>query len=161
MAAVFLCLILVFPPTVGAVSDVEMTGFKIIQKTDSGRWEIKADKAYYDGQGDVILQKVSAWMIDNGIKRTTVVSDKGRYESEELILHLEGHVVVVSGMGARFETPELKWNGPGALMVAGKGVQLKRGKMKVIGESLRYTVNSGTVLIRGGVRTTWSEGSGR
>ena len=159
LAAALLCLFLLFPQMSGAVSDVEMTGFKIIQETDNGRWEIQAGKAYYDGQGDVILQEVSATMISDGIESVKVVSDKGRYETEGLILYLEGHVAVASGWGSRFEAPKLKWDGPGSLMVAGEGVQLIRYGLKVLGESFRYTVNSGTAVVGGGVRTTWEEGS--
>ena len=161
LPAAILCLFLLFPQTTGAVSDVEMTGFKIIQETDSGRWEIQADKAFYDGRGDVILEEVSARMISDGNESVSVVSDKGRYESEKLILHLEGHVVVVSGWGSRLETPRLKWDGPGALMLADNGVQLKRGSLKVLGGSVRYTVNSGTAIVAGDVRTTWDERSDR
>jgi LPS export ABC transporter protein LptC len=161
LPAAVLCLFLLFPQTTGAVSDVEMTGFKIIQATDSGQWEIKAGKAFYDGRGDVILQEVSARMVSEDMESVSVVSDKGRYESERLILHLEGHVVVTSGWGSRLETPRLKWNGPGALMLADTGVQLNRGPLKVLGGSLRYTVNSGTAIVSGGVRTTWDERSGR
>ena len=159
LAAALLCLFLFFPQTAGAVSDVEMTGFKIIQETRNGRWEIQAGKAYYDGQGDVILKEVSARMITEGIESVRVVSDKGRYESEGLILYLEGHVAVSSGWGSRFEAPKLKWDGPGALMVAGDGIQLRRPGLKVLGESVRYSVNSGTAIVGGGVRTTWDERS--
>jgi len=140
---------------------VEMTGFKIIQETDSGRWEIQAEKAYYDGRGDVILQKVFARMITGGMESVSVVSDKGRYETEGLILHLEGHVIVTNGWGSRFEAPILKWDGPGAVMEAGGGILFRRGGMKVLGESVRYTVNSGTAIVDGGVRTTWDERSDR
>ena len=159
LTAALLCLFLLLPQTAGAVSDVEMTGFRIIQETDSGRWEIQAGKAYYDGRGDVILQEVSARMITDGLERVNVVSDKGRYESDGLILHLEGHVAVETGWGSRFEAPKLRWDGPGAVMVAGDGVQLKRGGLKVLGESVKYTVNSGTAIVYGGVRTTWDERS--
>jgi hypothetical protein len=159
LAAALLCLFLLFPQTTGAVSDVEMTGFKIIQETDNGRWEIQAGKASYDGQGDVILQKVSARMITDGMESVKVVSDKGRYETEGLILYLEGHVAVVSGWGSRFEAPKLKWDGPGSLMVAGEGVQLIRYGLKVLGESFSYAVNSGTAVVGGGVRTTLEERS--
>jgi hypothetical protein len=159
LTVALLCLFLFFPQTTGAVSDLEMTGFKIIQETDGGRWEIQAGKAYYDGRGDVILKEVSARMITDGMESVRVVSDKGRYESEGLILYLEGHVAVASGWGSRFEAPKLKWDGPGALMVAGDGVQLKRGGLKVLGESVRYTVNSGTAIVDGDVRTTLDERS--
>lgn len=159
LSAAILCLLLFFPQTTGAVSDVEMTGFRIIQETDSGQWEIQARKAYYDGRGDVILQEVSARMISDGMERVSVVSDKGRYETEGLILHLEGHVEVASSWGSRLEAPKMRWDGPGAVMVAGDGVQLERGGLKVLGESIRYTVNSGTALVGGGVQTTWDERS--
>jgi LPS export ABC transporter protein LptC len=161
LPAAILCLLLLFPQTAGAVSAVEMTGFKIIQKTDSGQWEIQAGKAFYDGRGDVILQEVSARMISDGMESVSVVSDTGRYESEKLLLHLEGHVVVASGLGSRFETPTLKWDGPGSLMLADNGVQLKRGPLKVVGDSVRYTVSSGTAIVVGEVRTTWNERSDR
>ena len=95
------------------------------------------------------------------MESVSVVSDKGRYESKGLILHLEGHVVVASGWGSRFETPSLKWDGPGALMLADNGVQLKRGPLKIIGDSVRYAVNSGTAKVAGEVRTTWDERSDR
>lgn len=159
LKAAVLCLCLLFPRAIGAVSDVEMTGFRITQETDSGRWEIQAGKAYYDGQGDVILLDVSARMVTDGLERVKVVSDKGRYESDNLILHLEGHVVVASGWGSRLEAPRLKWNGPGAVMLAEEGVQLSRSGLMVLGESVRYTVSSGTAVVDGGVQTTLSGGS--
>ena len=136
-----------------------MTGFKIIQETDNGRWEIQAGKAFYDGKGDVILKEVSARMISDGMESVTVVSDNGRYESDQLILYLEGHVSVASVWGSRLETPNLKWDGPGAVMVAGDGVQLNRPGLEILGKSVRYTVNSGIAVVDGGVRTTLSERS--
>ena len=159
LTAAALCLSLLFPQVAGAVSDVEMTGFKIIQETDNGRWEIQAGKAFYDGKGDVILEEVSARMISDGMESVRVVSDRGRYVSDQLILFLEGHVSVASVWGSRLEAPNLKWDGPGAVMVAGDGVQLHRPGLKVLGRSLRYTVNSATAVIDGGVRTTLSERS--
>jgi len=140
---------------------LEMTGFRISQETGSGRWEIHAGKAFYDGQGDVILKEVTARMISEGMESVNVVSDTGRYESERLILHLEGHVVVASDRGSRFEAPRLKWDGPGAWMLADKGVKFNRGPLKVLGDSVRYTVNSGTAMFAGGVKTTWDERSDR
>ncbi|MDF1526194.1 MAG: LPS export ABC transporter periplasmic protein LptC [bacterium] len=161
LPAAILCLFLLIPQLAGAVSDVEMTGFKVLQETDNGRWEIQGGKAFYDGQGDVILEKVSAKMISDGRESVNVVSDKGRYEPERLILHLEGHVVVTSGLGSRFKTPKLRWDGRSALMLADNGVQLERGPLKVLGDTVRYTVKSGTVIVAGGVRTTWDERSDR
>jgi len=161
LTAAVLSLFLLFAQTAGAVSDVEMTGFRITQETADGRWEIQAGKASYDVGGDVILQDVSARMITNGSERVRVVSDSGRYESDVLVLHLKGHVVVASAMGSRFEAPSLKWDGPGAVMVAGEGIQLQRGGLKVLGRSVQYKLNTGTAIIDGGVRTTWVERSGQ
>ena len=154
-----LCLLLLLLHATAVFSDVEMTGFRIIQETGSGRWEIQAGTAYYDGRGDVILQKVSARMMDNGFERVKVVSDNGRYDSEGLVLHLEGDVIVASAWGSRLETPNLIWDGQRALMLAEGGVQLLRSGWKVTGESVRYTVNSGKAIVDGGVLTTWDERS--
>jgi len=155
------CLLLMLPQGSGAVSDVEMTGFKIIQETGGGRWEIEAGKASYDGRGDVILQEVSARMIAKGVERVRVVSDNGRYDSKGLILYLEGNVSVTSDWGSRFEAPNLRWDGPRAVMVAENGIQLKRGGLKVLGKTFRYAVDSGKAVIDGGVRTTWIERGGQ
>ena len=154
-----LCIAMIYPQTLSAVSDVEMTGFKIVQETESGRWEIQAGKAYYDGQGDVILQDVSARMSNNGEERIRVVSDKGRYDSQGLVLHLEGSVSVASGWGSKLETSKLEWNGLNATMKADGGVQLMRNGLTIMGKSVRYTVNSGTATVDGSVWTTWDEGS--
>lgn len=142
-----------------AFSDVEMTGFTLTQETEGGRWEIRASVAYYDGHGDVILQEVSARMINNGVERVKVVSDKGRYETDGLVLYLEGAVSVASAWGSRFETPTLKWDGPRAVMEAEGGVRLLRAGWEMSGESVSYMVNSGTATVDGGVRTVWSERS--
>lgn len=157
LPAAMLCMLLIPLQVTVAASDVEMTGFKIVQETGNGHWEIKADKAYYDGRGDVILQEVSARMMNNGVEGVSVSSDKGRYETEGLVLHLEGNVTVTSSWGSRFETPNLRWDGPQAMMVAERGVQVDRGMLRVVGESVKYTVNTGTALVSGGVTTTWDE----
>ena len=161
LLSAFLFQLLLMLHATSVFSDVEMTGFRIIQETGSGRWEIQASAAYYDGQGDVILQEVSATIMDNGVERVNVVSDKGRYESTGLVLHLEGDVTVSSAWGSRFETPNLKWDGPRALMVADGGVRLMRAGWEVKGESVRYTVNSGKAIFDGGVRTIWDERGGQ
>jgi len=155
LTAALLYLFLLLPTSAVAVPEVEMTGFKIIQETDTGRWEIRADKAYYDGRGDVILKEVSARMVDKGKESIRVVSDKGRYEPAGLILHLEGNVVVASGRGSRFETPRLKWDRAGAVLVARDGVQLEHRGLKILGRSVKYTIQSGTAEVDGGVQTTW------
>ena len=157
LPAAVLCVLLILIPAAVALSDVEMTGFRIVQETENGRWEIKAGRAYYDGEGDVILHEVFARMIKNGIEDVQVSSDKGRYETEGMILQLEGSVTVSSSWGARFKAPHLKWDGPKALMVAEHGVQVERGMLKVVGRSITYTVDTGTALLSGGVTTTWDE----
>jgi len=159
LGTAFLCLFLLIPLTAGAVSDLEMTGFKINQETGGGRWEIKADKAYYDQHGDVILEKVSAMMRTKGKDQVTVVSDRGRYESDRMILHLEGNVVAATAWGARLRTQSLQWDGPGETMMADHGVQLTRDGLRITGQSVRYMVNTGTALLLGRVRTFWKEGS--
>ncbi|UCF88466.1 MAG: LPS export ABC transporter periplasmic protein LptC [bacterium] len=138
-----------------------MTGFRITQETVNGRWEIRAVKATYDAQGDVLLQEVSARMLSNGFERVTVISDKGRFEASRLVLHLEGNVIVASGLGSRLETPELQWNGADAVMVAGGGVRLKRLGLEVLGKSARYRIDSGMAMVSGGVRTTLDSRSNR
>ena len=159
LKAAVLCMSTVLLFSGAAYTDVEMTGFKLIQETGSGQWEIQAGIAYYDGHGDVILQEVSARMVDNGVERVRVASAKGRYESDGLILHLEGDVTVASAWGSRFETANLKWDGPRAVMMADGGVELVRKGWKVMGQSVKYTLRSGTAVIDGGVRTTLDEGS--
>lgn len=159
LSAAALSLFMLLSQTAWAVSDVEMTGFRIIQETPNGRWEIQAGKASYDVGGDVILLAVSARMVADGRERVKVSSDTGRYESDALILHLKGHVVVTSALGSRFQAPSLKWDGPAAVMTAGEGVLLQRGALKIRGERVHYKVNSGTAKIDGGVRTTWVERS--
>lgn len=161
LPVVVLCMCLCILQATSAVPDVEMTGFRIIQETENGRWEIQADKAYYDDRGDVILQEVTARMVSDGTERVTVASDKGLYESEELILYLEGRVVVASALGSRFEAAKLKWDGPRAVMTAENGVTLQRESLKVLGTSVKYTVDSGIAQMHGNVRTTWVEGSVR
>ena len=155
-AAVFFAALILLQAVV-AFSDVEMTGFRIVQETENGRWEIQAGRAYYDGKGDVNLQEVSARMTKNGIESVSVSSDKGRYETEKMILQLEGNVLVSSSSGVRFKTPRLSWNGPQALMLAERGVEVERGVLSVVGRSIRYTVDTGTALVSGGVKTTWNE----
>lgn len=145
----------------GVLSEVVMTGFRVVQETDRGRWEIRAEKAYYDNLGDVILQEVDARMIKNGIEGVTVRSDRGRYETAALILHLEGNVSVASAWGSRFKAPNLRWDGPHAVMVADEGVLIERGELKVMGESFRYRPDTGTAVVEGGVETTMRERSVR
>lgn len=150
-----------FPVTVAAAPEVEMTGFTILQETDSGRWEIESAKARYDGAGDVLLTGVSATLIDTGETVVKVVSDTGRFESDRMLLHLEGHVGVSSVLGATFKAPRVQWDGTGSVMVADGGVELTRGPLMVTGRSVRYLVGKGTAYMDGGVKSVWNEGSPR
>ena len=161
LTAVFLTVFMFLFNGETVFSEVEMTGFRIAQETDSGRWEIRADKAYYDNLGDVILHAVDARMVKDNVQGVTVKSDRGRYESSALILHLEGNVRVTSVWGYRFEAPNLRWDGPRAVMIAEGGVEIERGELKVRGASFRYTPDTGTALVDGGVKTTWYERSTR
>jgi LPS export ABC transporter protein LptC len=148
-----------FPATVAAAPEVEMTGFTILQETDSGRWEIESERARYDGTGDVILTGVSAILIDAGDTVVKVVSDTGRFESNRLMLHLEGNVGVTSALGATFRAPRVRWDGTGSAMEADGGVKLVRGPLRVTGSTVQYLVSKGTAYMDGGVKSVWNEGS--
>ena len=150
---------LFLPAAVAAAPEVEMTGFTILQETDSGRWEIESAKARYDGAGDVLLTGVSATLINKGGTVVEVVSDRGRFESNRLMLHLEGNVGVTSVLGATFNAPRVRWDGIGSTMEADGGVKLTRGPLRVTGSTVRYLVSKGTAYMDGGVKSVWNEGS--
>ncbi|MDF1534936.1 MAG: LPS export ABC transporter periplasmic protein LptC [bacterium] len=147
------------PAATAAAPEVEMTGFTILQETDSGRWEIESAKARYDGAGDVLLTGVTATLKSPQGSVLEVVSDRGRFESDRLLLHLEGNVGVTSALGASFEAPRVRWDGSGSVLDADGGVRLTRGPLRVTGSSVRYVVSTGTAFLGGGVKSVWSEGS--
>jgi LPS export ABC transporter protein LptC len=150
---------LILPAAVAAAPEVEMTGFTILQETDSGRWEIESAKARYDSAGDVLLTGVSATLVDTGGTVVEVVSDRGRFESSRLMLHLEGNVGVTSALGAAFEAPRVRWDGTDSTMEADGGVRLTRGPLRVTGGTVRYLVSKGTAYMDGGVKSVWKKGS--
>ena len=147
------CLIPVLPLPAWASSEVEMSGFTIVQETVGGRWEIEAQRASYLDEREVILNGVSARMISGGQDRVSVVSDRGRYESGQQVLHLEGNVVVASRWGSSLRAPAVLWNGSGAYLEASGGVRLQRGAILVNGGSARYMIDTSTAWIIGEVRT--------
>ncbi len=158
-AAIFLAGVGFLPVPVRATSDVEMTGFRIVQETGSGRWEIQAGRATYDRQGDVLLDEVVARLMSGNQVRVRVVSERGRYDSGSLVLYLEGNVGIASLWGSRLQTSQLRWDGRTALLSATGGVKMQRGGLHINGQSLRYTASSGTAFLSGGVLTTWDERS--
>ncbi len=144
-----------------AAPEVEMTGFTILQETESGRWEIESAKARYDGEGAVLLTGVSATLTGAEGSVVKVLSDSGRFESDRLLLHLEGNVAVTSAWGASFNAPRVRWDGSVSVMEADGGVRLTRGPLRVTGSSVRYVVNTGTAFLDGGVKSVWNKGSFR
>ena len=152
-------LTLSLPAAAAAAPEVEMTGFTILQETDSGRWEIESAKARYDGEGAVLLTGVSATLTGAAGSVVKVLSDSGRFESGRLLLHLEGNVAVTSAWGASFEAPRVRWDGSVSVIVADGGVRLTRGPLRVTGRSVRYAVSTGTAFMDGGVKSVWYEGS--
>jgi LPS export ABC transporter protein LptC len=138
---------------VSASSELEMSGFIIVQETDTGRWEIQADRASYVDEKEVLLNGVSARMISAGEDRISVVSDTGRFESDRLVLYLEGNVIIASYWGSSLRAPAVRWNGTDDYLEASGGVTLKRGSIVVSGSSARYTIETGTARILGEVRT--------
>jgi len=133
--------------------ELEMSGFVIVQETDNGRWEIQARSASYVNEEDVLLSGVSAKMILNGKDRISVISETGRFESGRQVLHLEGNVVIASRWGSSLHAPSVRWDGPEDYIEASGGVELERGPVRVYGSSARYTIDTGTALILGKVRT--------
>ena len=158
MAAFVVGLVPARPGPASASSEVRISGFTIVQETVGGRWEIQAQKASYMNDKRVILDGVSARMITGGEDRVSVVSDRGRYESEQLVLHLEGNVVIASRWGSSIRAPAVLWNGSGDYIEASGGVRLQRGSILVNGETARYSIDTGTVMIRDKVRTVIDTG---
>lgn len=136
-----------------ASSELEISGFTIVQETDGGKWEIQAHRATYEDEKEVILDRVSARMISGGEDRLSVVSDRGRYESEQQLLHLEGNVVLASRWGSSLRAPTVLWNGSEEYIEASGGIKLQRGSMLVYGGSARYILDTGTAWVLGKVRT--------
>ena len=147
-----LSLILALPVSASASSELEMSGFTVVQETGSGRWEIQARKASYIDEREVLLNGVSARMTSEGEDRISVVSERGRYEPDQLVLHLEGNVVVASRWGSSLQAPAVLWNGSGAYLEASGGVKLQRGSIMVYGASARYSIDTGTAWVLGKVR---------
>jgi LPS export ABC transporter protein LptC len=159
LTGIFLGSCLLLTSAEAASSELEVSGFTIVQETADGKWEIQARRASYQGEKAVILHEVSARMTSEGEDRISVVSDRGRYESDTFILHLEGNVAVASGWGSTFRAPNIRWDGSGAYLEASGGVELRRGAILVHGRSARYNVNTGTASIEGTVRTVLDAGS--
>jgi LPS export ABC transporter protein LptC len=143
---------------VSASSELEMSGFVIVQETDSGRWEIQAHRASYMDEKEVLLNNVSARIISGGEDRISVVSDTGRFESDRLVLHLEGNVIIASHWGSSLQAPAVKWNGSDDYLEASGGVKLQRGSIIIYGSSAHYTINTGVARILGKVRTILENG---
>lgn len=141
-----------------ASSELEMSGFVIVQETDTGRWEIQARKASYMDEKEVLLKGVSAKMFADGEERIRVKSETGRFDSDRLVLHLEGNVTITSRWGSSLQAPVVRWDGLGDYLEASGGVSLQRGAIMVYGTSGRYTVETGTALILGKVRTILEKG---
>ena len=151
--SVLAAVILLFPIRAAAVSEMEMSGFSVVQETGSGKWIIQARTAVYKDEKEVILDTVTAEMVSGGRAEISVVGDKGRYDPERLILHLEGNVVARAGQGFSLRAETVQWDGSGAFLEAWGGVELTRGGVLVQGGSVRYTINTGMALIMGKVRT--------
>jgi LPS export ABC transporter protein LptC len=161
-AAVFLVVLLglvwTVSRTTSASSELEISGFILVQETDNGRWEIQARQASYMDEKEVLLNGVSARMVSGGQDRISVVSEKGRFESDLLILHLEGNVVIASSWGSSLQAPTVSWNGSADYLEASGGVKLQRGSIMVQGYSARYTIDTGTAWVLGKVRTILDTG---
>lgn len=146
------------PTAASASPELEISDFVIVQETDSGRWEIKAQRASYMDEREILLNGVSARMVSDGQDRVSVVSETGRFEPDLLVLHLEGNVVIKSSWGSSLRAPAVRWNGSGDYLEASGGVKLQRGAIMVYGSSARYTIDTGIARILGKVRTILDTG---
>lgn len=138
---------------VSSSSELEMSGFIIVQETNTGRWEIQARNASYVDEREVILDGVEARLVSDGKEQVRVESSAGRFESDQLVLYLEGNVTIKNYRDLSLQAPIVRWDGSGDYLEASGGVKLQRGSIVIYGSSGRYTVETGTAHISGKVMT--------
>ncbi|UCG39169.1 MAG: LPS export ABC transporter periplasmic protein LptC [bacterium] len=156
LTVVLLLAALFVPASIPASNDLEMTGFAIVQNTAGGKWEIRARRATYENEREVVLFEVSARMTSEGTERVTVVGDRGRYDSGTMVLHLEGNVAVKGQSGSSFLAPSVLWAWARSVLEASGGVMLTRGPFSISGGRARYGVDTGRTMVREDVRTVWT-----
>jgi lipopolysaccharide assembly outer membrane protein LptD (OstA) len=136
-------------------SDLEMTGFRLVQKSDSSQWEIQAETANYENDDTVLLGIVEAELLKKDGREISVIGASGQYLSRRLILTLRGNVKATTAAGYNLAAPTVVWYGEKALMVARGGVNVRNTGIDISGESLEYDTDSGITRVAGRVFTRW------
>ena len=151
-------LFLFFSLGAAAASEVRINGFHFVQETVRGPWTIEADSAVFREGEEVVLEAVSARMVSRDGEEFSVTGDRGRYDPENQVLNLEGHVLAHHGRGFTLKARKVRWEGSGAALHIRDGVEMRGRTILVQGESARYDLDVQTVLFTGGVRTTLRPG---
>ncbi|UCF31659.1 MAG: LPS export ABC transporter periplasmic protein LptC [bacterium] len=151
-----LCLLLLSPKmSFASPPEIKITGFRVAQEGESGRWEIVASEASYYAQTEAVLEEVRAQLIDGTITRVDVQGSHGRFRSAEKILSLEGNVTIRTDAGYRFTTPVMEWNGGEGTIQSKEGVELVSREITVWGERLHYSIGDRRTILDGKVRSVW------
>jgi len=148
-----LFLVLFLVPGTAAASEVAITGFSFVQDTVRGPWTIEARYAVFQEEQGVILDAVSARMVTRTGEELSVVSDKGHYDPEKLVLDLEGHVLARHGGGFVLKAGKVRWDGSGATLEIREEVEMAGPAILVNGDRALYEIDGRAILFTGGVQT--------
>ena len=149
-----LVILVIFPILrTAAASEVSITGFSFVQDTARGPWAIEARHAVFQEGEGVVLDAVSARMVTGDGEELSVVSDKGHYDPEKLVLDLEGHVLARHEGGFILKAGKVTWDGTGATLRIREEVEMAGQALRVNGESALYEIDGQAFLFTGGVQT--------
>lgn len=153
--AAFKVLILTFAASPLMASDLEMTGFRLVQGSDGGRWEITSGSARYDGENRVLLKEVGARQIGAPEGNFSINGQRGVYLSDREELTVESDVVARTGRGYIFRAPKVKWLGKHSQVHATGGILLTADGVNINGRKLVYDLVLRQSLILGSTVTRW------
>lgn len=151
-AAVLAAILLSLLARTADASEVRISGFSFVQETVRGPWTLEAQKALLQEGEGVILEDVSARMVDPEGDEVGVTAQRGWYDPGHLVLELEGRVRAQRGSGLLLVGEKMTWDGSkGTLKVRGKVAMTGHGIL-VTGDSAIYDTTDRTVLFTGGVQ---------
>jgi LPS export ABC transporter protein LptC len=134
--------------------DLQVRNVRYTEVGDSGmKWEILADTVTYEKKENLaFFDKLTVKLVTEDGRIFLMTGDRGRLNTEERDIEIDGNVTVVSDSGDRFRTDQLRYRNRDNRVETDRPVAMETGNVRINGVGMILSLNEKKVAILSQIR---------